>query len=58
MEETITPRRRNGRKVFASEHANVDDRRVAKPARDVPAGECWAFTDHRTVAEIIAEGLL
>jgi hypothetical protein len=34
---------------------NVKDPRVA---REVPPGECWAFTDHRTMAEIIAEGLL
>jgi hypothetical protein len=24
-------------------------------ARDVPAGESWAFRDHRTMAEVIAE---
>jgi len=29
-----------------------------KPARDVPAGERWAFTEHRSVADLIAEGLL
>ncbi len=34
---------------------DADDPRAA---RDVPQGECWAFTDHRTMAEIVAEGLL
>ena len=29
-----------------------------KPARGVASGECWAFPDHPTLAEIIAEGLL
>jgi hypothetical protein len=29
-----------------------------RPARDIAPGECWAFTDHRTLAEIMAEGLL
>jgi hypothetical protein len=27
----------------------------AMAARDVPAGESWAFRDHRTIAEVIAE---
>ena len=27
-----------------------------RPARDVAPGECWAFTDHRTMAQVIAEG--
>jgi hypothetical protein len=27
-----------------------------KPARDVAPDERWAFTDHRTLAEVIAEG--
>jgi hypothetical protein len=29
-----------------------------KPARDIAPGQCWAFKDHRTVAQLIAEGLL
>ncbi|HLY45992.1 MAG TPA: hypothetical protein VKQ73_10470 [Stellaceae bacterium] len=28
----------------------------ATAARDVPLGESWAFRDHRTMAEVIAEG--
>jgi hypothetical protein len=28
---------------------------AAMAARDVPAGESWAFRDHRTMAEVIAE---
>jgi hypothetical protein len=29
--------------------------RAAKAARDVPAGESWAFVEHRMMAEVIAE---
>src|SRR5271156_4762681 len=29
---------------------------TAMAARDVPAGESWAFRDHRTMGEVIAEG--
>jgi hypothetical protein len=36
----------------------ADDAREPRAARNVAPGECWAFIDHRTVAEIIAEGLL
>jgi hypothetical protein len=28
---------------------------AAVAARDVPAGESWAFRDHRTMSEVIAE---
>jgi hypothetical protein len=28
---------------------------AAMAARDVPAGESWAFRDHRTIAEVVAE---
>jgi len=28
---------------------------TAIAARDVPAGTSWAFRDHRTMAEVIAE---
>jgi hypothetical protein len=28
-----------------------------RPARDVAPGQGWAFKDHRTMAEVIAEGL-
>jgi hypothetical protein len=31
--------------------------RDPKPARGVTPGECWAFTDHRTIAEVLAEDL-
>jgi hypothetical protein len=27
-----------------------------RPARDVAPGQGWAFKDHRTMAEVIAEG--
>jgi hypothetical protein len=44
------PRERHG-----FEHQFVandnDDRRAA---RDVAPGECWAFVEHRTIAEVIA----
>jgi hypothetical protein len=29
-----------------------------RPARDVPQGERWAFTGHRSAADLIAEGRL
>ena len=28
---------------------------AATAARDVPAGESWAFQDHLTMAEVVAE---
>jgi hypothetical protein len=28
---------------------------AAMAARDIPAGESWAFRDHRTIAEVIAD---
>jgi len=31
-----------------------NDNSVRCAARDVRPGECWAFTDHRTMAEVIA----
>jgi hypothetical protein len=27
----------------------------ATAARDIPPGSCWAFTDHRSMAQIIAD---
>jgi hypothetical protein len=27
---------------------------IGRPARDVAPGECWAFLEHRSMAEIIA----
>jgi hypothetical protein len=27
---------------------------IGRPARDVAPGECWAFVEHRTMAEVIA----
>jgi hypothetical protein len=29
-----------------------------RAARDVPLGASWAFTEHRTIAEIIADGIV
>ena len=29
---------------------------AAMAARDVPAGESWAFREHRTTAEVLAGG--
>jgi hypothetical protein len=35
--------------------ANDNDRdRVSPVARDIAPGECWAFVEHRTMAEVIA----
>jgi len=33
----------------------ANDNGAPRAAHDVAPGECWAFTDHRTLAEIIAE---
>jgi hypothetical protein len=38
--------------------ADTRDSRQPKPVRDVAPGECWAFTDYRSLAEIMAEGPL
>ena len=59
MEKTLSvpERERNPARV----HDQADDLRIRKPspARDVEPGECWAFTKHRTVADVIAaKGLL
>ena len=45
------------RHILERKHAE-SDQRDARAARDVAPGECWAFTNHRTLAEIMAEGLL
>ncbi len=34
---------------------DTSEERGPKPARDVAPGECWAFLDHRTMAEVIAD---
>jgi hypothetical protein len=35
--------------------ANDNDRGGVSPAaRDIAPGECWAFVEHRTLAEVIA----
>jgi hypothetical protein len=28
--------------------------KIGRPARDVARGECWAFVEHRTLAEVVA----
>jgi hypothetical protein len=33
----------------------ANDNGAARAAREVAPGECWTFTDHRTMAEVIAE---
>jgi hypothetical protein len=38
--------------------ADTSCNRDSKPARDVVPGECWVFSDHRTLAELIAEDLV
>jgi hypothetical protein len=43
---------------LAQHCADIRGTENPRPAPEVPPGECWAFTDHRTMAEIIAEGLL
>ena len=36
-------------------HAYSSDVGPPRAARDVPAGERWAFQDHRSMAEILAQ---
>ena len=32
----------------------ANDNGAVRAARDVAPGECWTFTDHRTMAEVMA----
>jgi hypothetical protein len=57
MEKIVTTLRRDRGETFARERATTADERGPRPARDVVPGECWAFKDHRTVADLIGEGL-
>jgi hypothetical protein len=58
MEKTLTAPRCDQRQAPIQRNANTGDIRDPRPARDVAAGECWAFTEHRSVGVLIAEGLL
>jgi hypothetical protein len=35
-------------------HNNNTAEKCQRAARDVAPGECWAFRDHRSMAEVIA----
>jgi hypothetical protein len=58
MDTTLTEPRRDRHSAPIQHHTDAGDTSNPKPARNVAPGECWAFADHRTLAEIIAEGLL
>jgi hypothetical protein len=42
------------RQPFSNELGKINGRGDPRPARDVAPGECWAFDEHRTMAEVIA----
>jgi hypothetical protein len=54
MEKIVTALRRDRQATLVRGNAKTRDVRDPKPARDVAPGKGWAFTDHRTLAEIIA----
>jgi hypothetical protein len=58
MEKTLTAPSCERKQAPIQCDADSDDINDPKPARNLAPGERWAFTDHRTMAEIIAEGLL
>jgi hypothetical protein len=58
MKKILTAPVRNRTPELPQHRADIRGSQSPMAARDVPAGERWAFTDHRTMAEIIAEGLL
>jgi hypothetical protein len=35
-------------------HDNESGEKYRRPARDVALGKCWAFVDHRSMADVIA----
>jgi hypothetical protein len=57
MEQIVSALRRDLTDMFVREQPDTRDLGTPKPARDVAPGECWAFTNHRTMAQVIAEGL-
>jgi hypothetical protein len=50
---TVLLRRPQQRRGFDYQFA-ANDNGAGRAARDVMAGACWAFHDHRTMAEVIA----
>jgi hypothetical protein len=58
MEKIGTTLRRDRQTALLPRRTEEYDPRIPEPARDVPPGECWAFREHRSTADLIAEGLL
>jgi len=50
MRVLLRPRERQG----CNHRFVANDNGAVRTARDVAPGECWAFTDHRTMAAVIA----
>jgi hypothetical protein len=42
--------------ALSRQHQPIELKDEGWPARDVAPGECWAFRDHRSMAEVIAAG--
>jgi hypothetical protein len=57
MKKKLTPPRCDRKRLPMHPRDDTRDSGDPKPARDVAPGECWAFTDHRTIAEVLAEDL-
>jgi hypothetical protein len=58
MEKMVTTPLGDRNPALVRRRADIRAIRNPRPARDVRPGESWAFTDHRTMAEIMGEGLL
>ena len=55
MEKKLTALKCDRKRSPTQCRDDTGDTRNPKPARDVAPGESWAFSDHRTMAEVIAE---
>jgi hypothetical protein len=42
------------RQLAANGLNEIEGQSEPRPARDVAPGECWAFVEHRSMAEVIA----
>jgi hypothetical protein len=40
--------------ALSRQHQPIELKDKGRPARDVAPGECWAFRDHRSMAEVVA----
>ena len=57
MEKKLPAPRCDRKRSPLQRRDDTGDDREPCAARDVAPGECWAFTNHRTLAEVIAEDL-